>query len=100
MHNPREVERNESDYDKAKEVKVFFETKAGVKSLLDGGVVKIPMIFIHSPENLEKRLSKNGANGALQVPVLDLGGFTSCPREEIVKEIREASETLGGFPNG
>ena len=39
-----------SDYDRAKEVKEFDETKAGVKGLVDSGVVKIPRFFIHPPE--------------------------------------------------
>lgn len=34
-------------YDKAKEVKEFDDTKAGVKGLVDSGVTKIPRFFIH-----------------------------------------------------
>ncbi|KAI7982477.1 hypothetical protein LOK49_LG15G00629 [Camellia lanceoleosa] len=91
----REATCKESDYDRAKEVKEFDETKAGVKGLLDAGVVKVPRIFIHPPESLEKGLSDN--SGVLQVPVIDLSGFRSRPREEIVRAIRKASETWGFF---
>ncbi|CAL5353648.1 1-aminocyclopropane-1-carboxylate oxidase homolog 1-like [Camellia sinensis] len=91
----REATCKESDYDRAKEVKEFDETKAGVKGLLDAGVVKVPRIFIHPPESLEKGLSDN--SGVLQVPVIDLSGFRSHPRGEIVREIRKASETWGFF---
>lgn len=86
----------ESNYERAKEVKEFDETKAGVKGLLDAGVVKIPRIFIHEPENLENGLSKKGGT-TLQVPVIDLGDFKNRPREEILKEISAASETWGFF---
>lgn len=86
----------ESNYDRAKEVKEFDETKAGVKGLLDAGVVKIPKIFIHVMEKLENRLSENYGT-SIQVPVIDLGDFKNRPREEIVNEISKASETWGFF---
>ncbi|KAE9460621.1 hypothetical protein C3L33_07419, partial [Rhododendron williamsianum] len=86
----------ESNYDRAKEVKEFDETKAGVKGLLDAGAVKIPRIFIHVMEKLENRLSENYET-SLQVPVIDLGDFKNRPREEIVNEISKASETWGFF---
>ncbi|KAL6968214.1 hypothetical protein U1Q18_034015 [Sarracenia purpurea var. burkii] len=94
MHNSGEVARMESssDYDRAIEVREFDETKAGVKGIVDAGVVKIPKIFIHPPENLENGLFDDG-RGVLEVPVIDLGR----PREVVVKEICKASETWGFF---
>ncbi|XP_031262488.1 1-aminocyclopropane-1-carboxylate oxidase homolog 1-like [Pistacia vera] len=84
-----------SSYDKAKEVKEFDETKAGVKGLVDSGVIKIPRFFVHSQENLPK--SSDTCNFCLQIPLIDLQGFEGCRRTEIVNKIREASETWGFF---
>ncbi|KAK7856433.1 1-aminocyclopropane-1-carboxylate oxidase like protein [Quercus suber] len=88
-----------SDYDRAKEVKEFDETKAGVKGLVDSGVVKIPRFFIHPPEKLPGPLSNNIASDHISqlVPVIDLKGFGSEQRSEIVNEIRAAAETWGTF---
>ena len=88
-----------SDYDRAKEVKEFDETKAGVKGLVDSGVVKIPRFFIHPPEKLPSPLSNNIASDHISqlVPVIDLKGFGSEQRSEIVNEIRAAAETWGTF---
>lgn len=82
-------------YDKAKEVKEFDDTKAGVKGLVDSGVTKIPRFFIHPLENLPK--SSDIDDICLQVPLIDLEGFEDCRRMEIVNKIREASETWGFF---
>ncbi|KDO68479.1 hypothetical protein CISIN_1g035966mg [Citrus sinensis] len=70
-------------YDKAKEVKEFDDTKAGVKGLVDSG------------ENLPK--SSDIDDICLQVPLIDLEGFEDCRRMENVNKIREASETWGFF---
>ncbi|GAY63843.1 hypothetical protein CUMW_228960 [Citrus unshiu] len=70
-------------YDKAKEVKEFDDTKAGVKGLVDSG------------ENLPK--SSDNDDICLQVPLIDLEGFEDCRRMENVNKIREASETWGFF---
>ncbi|EXC31932.1 1-aminocyclopropane-1-carboxylate oxidase-1-like protein [Morus notabilis] len=86
-------------YDRAKEVKQFDDTKAGVKGLVDSGVTKVPKFLIHPPENLsnDSRPPHNG-NDNFRVPVIDLGGHEDCVRRaEIVREIREASETWGFF---
>lgn len=82
-------------YDKAKEVKEFDDTKAGVKGLVDSGVTKIPRFFVHPLENLPK--SSDIDDICLQVPLIDLEGFEDCRRMEIVNKIREASETWGFF---
>ncbi|KAK2970141.1 hypothetical protein RJ640_019609 [Escallonia rubra] len=88
------------DYDRPREVKEFDETKAGVKGLLDAGVVNIPRMFIHPPENLQKATSLDARGLRLQVPVIDLHQgleATGKRRDEIVSEIRAASETWGIF---
>ncbi|PIA45338.1 hypothetical protein AQUCO_01700701v1 [Aquilegia coerulea] len=81
--------------DRAKEMKEFHETKAGVKGLVDSGIVKIPKIFIHPPENLPKESDSN-ANG-FKIPVIDLEGVGGDRRKLIVEEIWKASETWGFF---
>lgn len=91
----KSVSRYDATYDKAKEVKEFDETKAGVKGLVDSGVSRIPRFFIHPPENLPK--SSNTYDFSLQVPLIDLEGFKDCRRTEIVDRICEASETWGFF---
>ena len=78
---------------RAIEVKEFDETKAGVKGLVDSGVKEIPRFFIHPPENLA---AGNGGAG-YEVPVIDLKGLERGERAEIVRGIREASETWGCF---
>ncbi|XVF71972.1 hypothetical protein PTKIN_Ptkin12aG0083500 [Pterospermum kingtungense] len=81
-----------SCYDRAKEVKDFDETKAGVKGLVDSGAVKIPKFFIHPVENLQNPVA--GGTSTVQVPVIDLEGG---PRKEILDGILAASETWGFF---
>ncbi|THG18508.1 hypothetical protein TEA_004220 [Camellia sinensis var. sinensis] len=84
------------EYDPKTDLKAFDETKAGVKGLVDAGVVKIPKIFIRPsndpPETPNPRLTN------LQVPIIDLGGIDGRDRrDEIVDEIRRASEEWGFF---
>ncbi|KAB1208813.1 hypothetical protein CJ030_MR6G026957 [Morella rubra] len=81
-------------YDRAKEVKEFEETKAGVKGLVDSGVAKVPRFMIHPPESRPK---SSPATEQYQVPLIDLQGLESCQRVEIVCQIRKASETWGFF---
>ena len=91
------VPGDELGYDRAKEVKEFDETKAGVKGLVDSGVTKVPRFLIHPPESLPNPML-SPATTHFQVPVIDLQGFEqSCRRMEIVDQIRKASETWGFF---
>lgn len=89
----------EDGYDRAKEVREFDETKAGVKGLVDSGIVKLPRFLIHPPEALPKSPSSSKSSCLLfQVPVIDFTGHDeTCRRSEIISEIREASETWGFF---
>ncbi|KAM0016140.1 putative deacetoxyvindoline 4-hydroxylase [Helianthus debilis subsp. tardiflorus] len=84
--------------DRTKQLKAFDDTKAGVKGLVDAGVVDIPNIFIRPPDEVAEDLevSKTG----LQVPVIDLHGVGnkgSLRRENIINEIKDASEKWGFF---
>lgn len=94
MDSTRKFTSNQpSNYDRVKEVEEFDETKSGVKGLLDSGIVKIPRIFIHPPENLQNA----STDTSLQVPLIDLQGFESFRRAEIVDDICKASTTWGFF---
>ncbi|KAJ4968381.1 hypothetical protein NE237_015082 [Protea cynaroides] len=105
-------------YDRTKDLREFDETKAGVKGLVDAGVIKVPRIFVHPPETLHD-LSSQFQLGSIQsnrqthltIPIIDLnleeGTFnlefhgnptqSSTLRKEIIDQIRRASETCGFF---
>ncbi|OMP04937.1 Oxoglutarate/iron-dependent dioxygenase [Corchorus olitorius] len=85
-------------------IKDFFETRAGVKGLVDSGITKIPNIFIYPPEPetlLPKSSFENDQALALQIPEIDFQGFEfeSEPaiRTKIVDSIRDAAQTWGMF---
>lgn len=84
------------NYQRASELKAFDETKAGVKGLVDSGVVKIPRIFYQPPENFTST-SVSGEN--FSMPTIDLDSVEIDPlkRKEIVNEVRIASEKWGFF---
>ncbi|KAK4357037.1 hypothetical protein RND71_022647 [Anisodus tanguticus] len=84
------------DYDLLKEMEAFDNTKAGVKGLVDSGIVEIPRIFVRPPHELAEEL--NMCKSTLQVPVVDLSGIDAEYRcKKVVDEIREASEKWGFF---
>lgn len=84
----------EQKYDRLNELTAFDETKAGVKGLVDGGVTKVPRIFISPPDT-----SSRASELDLSIPVIDLGSVGSNPigRKDAVDIIREASATWGFF---
>ncbi|KAH9764462.1 1-aminocyclopropane-1-carboxylate oxidase [Citrus sinensis] len=84
-----------TEYDRAKEVQAFDDTKAGVKGLVDAGVVNIPRIFIRPPAELAEELTTHQSK--LQVPVIDLDGIRYNQLEDIVDQVRAASQTWGFF---
>ncbi|KAK6288894.1 hypothetical protein POUND7_000435 [Theobroma cacao] len=88
----------EHDYDRAKDLKAFDDTKAGVKGLVDAGVATIPRIFFMPPEDILSAQLDDQIDG-LQVPVIDLGGINLDPaaHTDIVEMIRYASEKWGFF---
>ncbi|XP_006354550.1 deacetoxyvindoline 4-hydroxylase-like [Solanum tuberosum] len=84
------------DYDPSDEKKAIDDAKAGVKGLVDSGIVEIPRIFIRPPHELAEEL--NMCKSTQQVPVVDLSGIhVEDGRKKIVDEIREASEKWGLF---
>ncbi|KAJ4968591.1 hypothetical protein NE237_015292 [Protea cynaroides] len=95
-------------YDRRKEVKEFDETKAGVKGLVDAGVVKIPRMFVLPPDSLHDLSFQLGSIESRQqthltIPVIDLQDATfdedrtTTRRKIVVDKIQEASETWGFF---
>ncbi|KAK6921619.1 Non-hem dioxygenase N-terminal domain [Dillenia turbinata] len=79
---------NNQEYDRAKEVKEFDDSKIGVKGLIDSGINSIPKFFIHPPETLADFKSNLST---VTIPVIDLSSPT------IVDEIRTAAKTFGFF---
>ncbi|GAB2282268.1 hypothetical protein Dimus_016818 [Dionaea muscipula] len=89
----------EEDYDRARKVTAFDETKAGVKGLVDSGVVSIPRFFIQpqaqAKEKVVELLFRPDASGVgVQIPVIDFGGGEG---ELVVDQVRRACEAWGFF---
>lgn len=82
------------NFDRKTELKIFDETKAGVKGLVDAGTTKVPRIFFAPPE-----YSSHTPKNDFTIPVIDLDGIGEDPgrREDAVRIIRDASETWGFF---
>ncbi|XP_031380312.1 1-aminocyclopropane-1-carboxylate oxidase homolog [Punica granatum] len=97
VENEKKAEEIERGYDRKRELTTFYESKAGVKGLVDAGVEKIPHIF-----NCKKfSFNKNLGTGLSQfcIPVIDFEGVHSRPirRSEIVQAILDASKRWGFF---
>ncbi|GAU20269.1 hypothetical protein TSUD_353330 [Trifolium subterraneum] len=77
------------------ERKIFDETKAGVKGLVDEGLNKIPSLFHHQPDKYEK-----ASNTSHAIPVIDLVDIDNKDQsihQRVVDKIKEACETWGFF---
>ncbi|KAK9276741.1 hypothetical protein L1049_006277 [Liquidambar formosana] len=81
------------DYDRAKEVKQFDDSKIGVKGLVDSGITTIPRIFVHQPESLIRPKPTTRSESNL---ILTIDLSSDC-RSTMVDQIRQASSTLGFF---
>lgn len=84
----------EPNYDRDQELKAFDETKTGVKGLADGGITKIPRIFIQPPN-----YNPNPTNQNPIFPLINLESIHEDPikRKYVIYEVRAASETWGFF---
>lgn len=86
-------------FDRARELKAFDDTKAGVKGLVDEGLKKIPQIFVLPQEqNIKETCNTDKPN--FSVPTIDLEGVDeddSKLHQETVEKIRQASEKWGFF---
>ncbi|WMV23380.1 hypothetical protein MTR67_016765 [Solanum verrucosum] len=92
-----------ANYDRAKDLKAFDDTKAGVKGLVDSGIVHIPKIFV-TPALTENEFSAKNLDSDsnivnVQIPVIDLKGMNGDDfrRRRIVEEVGEACKTWGFF---
>ncbi|KAH6811513.1 hypothetical protein C2S51_025275 [Perilla frutescens var. frutescens] len=96
------VVSSNGDYDWAKEVKEFDETKAGVKGLVDTGITKIPKLFEHPKKSLESNPPLKTADGTaqLELPTIDFRGLQTGDvegRREVVENICKAAHEWGFF---
>ncbi|XP_058752006.1 1-aminocyclopropane-1-carboxylate oxidase homolog 1-like [Vicia villosa] len=89
--NKHRVFTNMGSTTRMHELKAFDETKAGVKGLVDEGIIKIPTLFHHPPDKFSN--STISTNTEHIIPVID---FTNT-RQDIISKIKEASETWGFF---
>nr|ALG05126.1 2-oxoglutarate-dependent dioxygenase [Sinopodophyllum hexandrum] len=90
ISNTSSVTKEPENYDRAKAVKDFDDSKIGVKGLLDSGITTIPQFFVHPPESLRTITTTSVSQ---TIPLIDL----SQPRQTIVDQIRDASRTWGFF---
>lgn len=83
-------------FDRAAELKLFDDTKAGVKGLVDSGITQIPRIFYRLPDS---GVSPVPGDTELSIPVIDLEAIDrdSSKRRDVVNKVREASEKWGFF---
>lgn len=84
------------EYDRAKEVKQFDESKKGVKGLLDSGLTSIPRFFVHPPETLIDLKPTSDAQ-FVSIPIIDLSGLNSGRRTAIVDQVSHAAKNHGFF---
>ena len=89
--------RNIPEYDRKSELKAFDDSKSGVKGLLDGGMTKIPLMFIHPRYNPHAK--SESAVSQFRVPLIDLDGVNdnATLRAKIIDQVREACENWGFF---
>lgn len=86
-------------FDRVRELEAFDKSRAGVKGLVDAGVVTIPKIFVRPLDELSQENLSTCLRRKEQVPVIDLRGIDSCvkKRKEVVNKIKFASMTWGFF---
>ncbi|KAI4300502.1 hypothetical protein L6164_033873 [Bauhinia variegata] len=85
-----------TNYNRAKAVKAFDESKMGVKGLSDSGITSIPPIFIHPPQTLSDL--KSSPSKPTDIPVIDLSDVTSqTHRPKIINQIKQAAKDWGFF---
>ncbi|RZC59952.1 hypothetical protein C5167_021710 [Papaver somniferum] len=85
-----------TSYDRVEELKAFDETKAGVKGIVDAGVVKVPRIFVRPAD--EVAADELVYTDEFETPMIDFEGLENTDRRKvIIDEIRHASETWGFF---
>uniref|UniRef100_A0A6P3ZKC6 1-aminocyclopropane-1-carboxylate oxidase homolog 1-like isoform X2 n=1 Tax=Ziziphus jujuba TaxID=326968 RepID=A0A6P3ZKC6_ZIZJJ len=97
--NLQPVSENGKENERAKALKAFDDTKAGVKGLVDAGLVTVPQIFVIPPEDISSEMLGSGFP-SFKVPIIDLKGMQSTDtlqHHQIAKEVINAGETWGFF---
>ncbi|KAK9153150.1 hypothetical protein Sjap_000630 [Stephania japonica] len=106
MENPGACQASngiESEYDRAKELKAFDDTKAGVRGLVESGIAKVPRMFIDPRERIIECCSTSSNDQKdLMIPVIDLEGICemgedASVRKEMINQVKHAAETWGFF---
>ncbi|XP_021725884.1 deacetoxyvindoline 4-hydroxylase-like isoform X3 [Chenopodium quinoa] len=97
MSNQGNMNETQSNYDRTNDLKAFDEEKTGVKGVVDGGIEKVPSMFVRPLEDRSKDLGINAEN--ISIPVIDLAqvGESDYQTAKIVKEIISASHKWGFF---
>ena len=87
------------NYDRFQELKVFDDTKAGVKGLVDSNISKLPRIFVRPPEDDISGDRIQSKNTQFIIPVIDLRNINVdvLRRAEAVDRVRRAAEEVGFF---
>lgn len=84
-----------ANFDRNKELKLFDDSKTGVKGLLESGVTTLPRIFVHPPEILSDL--KPGKRH-VTIPVVDLSGsYSDDQHAAVVEDVRRAASEFGFF---
>ncbi|CAA2958341.1 1-aminocyclopropane-1-carboxylate oxidase homolog 1-like [Olea europaea subsp. europaea] len=88
-----------SVYDRNSELRLFDDSKVGVKGLVDSGISKIPRIFVHDYQVKKLEQKSNCKNSQFNVPIVDFDRIyeDKARRYEIVERIRDACENWGFF---
>ncbi|XP_073136405.1 1-aminocyclopropane-1-carboxylate oxidase homolog 1-like [Henckelia pumila] len=111
----------DQESERIKMLKSFDETKAGVKGLVDSGIVKVPKIFVRQFEELPQEYSHYRTDqihvpavdldqvqkpdkprlmdpDQIKVPVIDISDVHKPDRrKQVVEDVKIASETWGFF---
>ncbi|VVA16053.1 PREDICTED: 1-aminocyclopropane-1-carboxylate [Prunus dulcis] len=92
------VSGNSRNQDRLQQLKAFDESKAGVKGIVDGGITKIPPIFVRPQEDSAGDGPSSGQPTQTQfsIPVVDLAD-TAGRHDDVVARVRLAAETVGFF---
>eukprot|EP01018_Ginkgo_biloba_P026369 Gb_16438 [translate_table: standard] len=72
----------------------FYKSKRGVKEMVDGGVDRVPAVFVQ-PQHRRSEASLPSSDQ--QIPVVDLEGLLGHRRHHILQQIAHACETWGFF---
>lgn len=84
---------NNAASDRQKELQVLDDSKLGVKGIVDGGLTKVPKIFLH------RKTLKSSNDPNFTIPIIDLQSTAqnSQSRSTTITQIQAACENWGFF---